>query len=355
MRRRGFTLIELLVVIAIIAVLIALLLPAVQAAREAARRSQCVNNLKQIGIGLHNYHSTYTTFPMLLVRASDYSATPPGVNSFWGPGVLLFSLNYMEGQPLANAFNFAWSCVLNGCSSGGTARNQTVIDARVSTFLCPSDFGPTVWPAPGSYAASYGPQFTIGGGTAGINTGLFAYEAPMGLEKCTDGSSNTIAVAERLIGDNVGGSYNGAELYCPLNWPAGSGSGSDQGLDSTMLSPVGRQMLMQYISQCDTYRAQNINIGKSPEFNASMQRWICGRTHYGTSFSTLLPPNSPHADCAQYQGNNGMNSTRSRHPGGCNVMFGDGSVKFIKNSINMATWWALGSKDGGEVVSADGY
>ncbi len=274
---------------------------------------------------------------MLLCPASDYSATPPGTNSFWGPGVLLFTLNFMEGQPLANAFNFTWSCVINGCSTGGTARNQTVIDARVNTFLCPSDSGPSAFPSPGNYAASYGPQFQISGGTNGIGCGMFVYNMSYGMEKITDGSSNTVAMAERLIGDNVGGTYNGAELYCPLNWPSGTGGGQGQGMDQTMLSSQGQGYLQQYITQCDAYRAQNLNIGKSPEFNQSLYRWICGRTHYGTSFSTLLPPNSPHADCAEYQGNNGMITTRSRHPGGCNVLFGDGSVHFIKNSINMAT------------------
>jgi prepilin-type processing-associated H-X9-DG protein len=288
---------------------------------------------------------------MLSAGAWDYSSNPPASNSFWGPGVLLYTLSFMEGQPLTNAFNFTWACVINGCSTGGTARNQTVIDARISTFVCPSDSGPSVWPAPGNYAASYGPQFQFAGGTNGIGCGLFAYLISYGLEKVTDGTSNTVAVGERLIGDNTLVSYNGAELYVPLNWPSG---GAGSGMDQVMISSQGQQNFLQYIPLCDTFRAQNL--GKSGiEFNSSLYRWICGRTHYGTSFSTLLPPNSPHADCAQYQGNNGVITTRSRHAGGCNILFADGSVKFIKNGINMATWWALGSKDGGEVVSADSY
>ena len=130
--RRGFTLIELLVVIAIIAVLISLLLPAVQSAREAARRAQCINNLKQIGIGMHNYHTAMGTFP--LGGTTNWSGY--GYNANWGTwNAQALLLGYMEGQPLYNSANFNWVC----CWTQGWNINSTVTTAIVNTFICPSD------------------------------------------------------------------------------------------------------------------------------------------------------------------------------------------------------------------------
>src|SRR6478735_5763182 len=133
MRRRGFTLIELLVVIAIIAVLISLLLPAVQSAREAARRAQCINNLKQIGIGMHNYHTGMGSFPLGGTKQFNDSYGDIQGWGTWSASALL--LGYMEGQPLYNAANFNWVC----CWSTGWNINSTVTLSIVNTFLCPSD------------------------------------------------------------------------------------------------------------------------------------------------------------------------------------------------------------------------
>ena len=204
---RAFTLIELLVVIAIIAVLISLLLPAVQSAREAARRAQCVNNLKQIGLGMHNYHTSNNVFPM-----SD-TATWCGYGyvSDWGAwGAHSLLLGYIEGQPLYNSCNFSWVVEF----TQGYNINMTVTNTIMNMFICPSDglspdppnnrqwFGNTC-----NYFASYG---TTTEWELPDSTGIFAHLKPHGIQDITDGSSNTIAFGEGLIpGDTLFAPYRG--------------------------------------------------------------------------------------------------------------------------------------------------
>src|SRR5262249_26650940 len=192
MRRRGFTLIELLVVIAIIAVLIALLLPAVQAARESARRMQCVNNLKQIGLALHNYHSTHGAFPL----GSSYNMNNFGTYSTgnnWSCEGLI--LGQMGEMPMYNAINFDW-----GVQDAGAGQaypiNSTVMLAKIKYYICPSD------PEAGnvnfnSYYASLGTT-TLAGNVG--SDGVFTYRIPYGLSDISDGSSSTVAFAEGIVG-----------------------------------------------------------------------------------------------------------------------------------------------------------
>src|SRR4051794_6787856 len=202
--RSGFTLIELLVVIAIIAVLIALLLPAVQAAREAARRAQCTNNLKQIGLALHNYHSANNNFPMgsslqVSLAYGGYSGW-----SNWSCHALL--LPYLEQNPLYNAANFKINEGVEGGASD--AINSTVTLSRVAGFLCPSD-GPAGSKWTNSYRGSIGTTVVQGVPSKQVS-GLFSMSSrknnygganpTLGLNDCTDGSSNTIAFGEAMVG-----------------------------------------------------------------------------------------------------------------------------------------------------------
>ncbi len=343
---QAFTLIELLVVIAIIAVLISLLLPAVQSAREAARRAQCINNLKQIGLACHNYHSSNDSFPLSSAPGRD--PTLPGSSSFWwGPGPLVFSLQYVEGGSLANAFNFNTPCVA-GCTNATAAGNVTVRDTSMSSYLCPSDPFNSNFRSGTNYYNSVGPQFRWHGGTNGIGVGMFAEGEAISIRQVIDGTSNTIIFSEGLIGDGSAASRNGAEVFRDVAWTSGTGGGRGIGADQAM--PTGSANLVTYTALCN--QISKAGTGVQDDHG---RYWIMARMGLGSTFSMLLPPNSPNADCTFYPADNGMYTARSRHPGGVNTLFADGSVKFVKNSVNIATWWALGTKAGGEVISADSY
>ena len=214
--RAGFTLIELLVVIAIIAVLIALLLPAVQSAREAARRIQCTNNLKQIGLGLHNYHSSNNCFPL---GVSRYGLVTTYNWDCWSGHALM--LGALEQTALYNAANF--SLGTNGANSYGYYANSTVTSTRISVYLCPSDPNAGVLQVlrtadkrndtlDVSYLASAGTTTNSPNNTPPTklwatqgSTGLFWWYISYGIQNVTDGTSNTIAYSEGLV-SNVGGS-----------------------------------------------------------------------------------------------------------------------------------------------------
>ncbi|HEV3167722.1 MAG TPA: DUF1559 domain-containing protein [Isosphaeraceae bacterium] len=355
--RAGFTLIELLVAIAIIAVLIALLLPAVQSAREAARRIQCTNNLKQIGLALHNYHSVHNAFPLLNVPVRG--ALSPVYQHHWGPSVLLLLSSSMEGQNLYNAFNFQTGCVIGNCdpiSSG----NTTVISSTVSSFLCPSNPYHVVFPSGTNYSASIGPQFRWDGGAGGIGVGFFVDRQARGIQQVTDGTSSTVALSESNTGDGIAPSLNHTELYYGVPWPGNNPAGLGVGQLAT--NPAGYANLQQYLATCDANR-KGLASGVT-ELDQAGQFWALGRIHRGSIISMLLTPNSTHADCSYNTtismvdptgAPNGAPASRSWHNGGVNSLFADGSVHFIKDSISQRTWWSLGTIGGNEVLSSDSY
>jgi prepilin-type N-terminal cleavage/methylation domain-containing protein/prepilin-type processing-associated H-X9-DG protein len=340
-KRPAFTLIELLVVIAIIAVLIALLLPAVQAAREAARRAQCTNNLKQIGLGMHNYHQAVGSFPM----GNAIAFSDPGVETTWGTfSAHSMMLPYLEQTPLFNSCNFAWT-VWYGM---GSNINRTVWNAKVAAFLCPSD-----GQAGKSFLNSYFGSYGTGTDPWSTNTnGAFAPErTAYSVADITDGTSNTISHVESLVGDNNN---------IRAKWRQYA-SGVPGSVASNMLVRDARTIMPQVIQRAQECM-QTIRTNPGTNGNKGLA-WATGSPGL-TLTSIIFPPNSNEYafsgcrwDCSAGCGVDfsHLQISSSNHSGGVNALLLDGSVRFIKSSVNQQTWMSLGSRDGEEVVGADSY
>jgi len=331
--RRGFTLIELLVVIAIIAVLIALLLPAVQSAREAARRAQCVNNLKQLGLATHNYHDTIGTFPPGAINNSGWNGTWHDALTFILPG--------MEQSPLYNSVNFSsWN--INNPET--VCPNRTVWKSVINSYLCPSDqlgggglrdnmrwvtirnLGGAFTGAVTSYVTCIGdnktgnPTFDFyssepggpGWGCNGSFRGFFGECSDgkvVGMRDCTDGTSNTIMWGENSSNMNgsllwVNGDGTWASTVIPINWKTELKDGQVDPTDGTTCNTG----VLNSVRATRCWRNQTYNFG-----------------------------------------------FKSYHPGGANFCFGDGSVKFLKQTMSARVYNALGTRSAGEVISADSY
>jgi prepilin-type N-terminal cleavage/methylation domain-containing protein/prepilin-type processing-associated H-X9-DG protein len=349
--RSGFTLIELLVVIAIIAVLIALLLPAVQAAREAARRAQCVNNLKQIGLAMHNYQSSNNCLPYGMKGCC------------WGSWLVPI-LPFVEQTALFNSWNASGNnnpnCAPCTAAEGlfryAGPTNLTVTSSRINAYMCPSDGNNTRTSGIGTpnvtsqnYVANFGnicmqqgvmngttftPSMTINGITypflgapftdigspvadIAAGSGLSTSVSSVDFNAITDGLSNTMLVSEVLVGV-TGTNYD----LRGFSWWAYGGTYSGFLTPNTTLPDW-----MQSTGYCNFPQLSN-----PPCVNGTTNQFPTG-----------------------YVSGSVAMAARSRHPGGVNVCFADGSVKFIKNTVNPITYSALSSTKGGEVVSADAY
>ena len=356
--RRGFTLIELLVVIAIIAVLIALLLPAVQAAREAARRAQCTNNLKQIGLGMHNYHSAHNSFPMGQSRGPKSSPTD-NVASWAGWSAVAQMLPFMEQQAMFSAANFSWA--INPYNDVCMQINSTVAFSKVGIFLCPSDGNAGTVDTNNSYYASVGTTPSSlhnglcgGDGNQGCkgtgSTGVFTLFLSYDIGSITDGTANTVAFSESLAGRRqVGNAYRG-------NSTRGVGDPGIGGLLDIQQNPA---LTLQALEACATAFRNNQNT--NPDQPKGMM-WAFGARGY-SMFSTIQTPNDSKYRFGSCQfGCDGCGldvswaiDAQSNHSGGVNALMADGSARFIKDSVSPQTWWALGTRAGGEVVSSDSY
>jgi prepilin-type N-terminal cleavage/methylation domain-containing protein/prepilin-type processing-associated H-X9-DG protein len=366
--RRAFTLIELLVVIAIIAVLIALLLPAVQSAREAARRAQCTNNLKQLGLATHNYISTYGSFPSGAMWPCSNAPTSINMGACWGWGVgpLVQIFNFMEQATLYNAYNAAmgvWGSYPPS-TSGPTLwwANTTVFNTSTSSFLCPSDARqlPTSSQITVvNYGGNFGGPFAMGGFTGTIipdrSSGEKGNPDPLALLP----TAKTIGVQDVLDGTSNTGLWS--EMLTPpaTNVTAGMGKFFENrgffNANAPNITPTAAGVL-QFLATC-----QNLPTGtKRQSSTMGYQWWSAYPAYVNSNYNHVGTPNTRQCQSSALQDSWGMDiygtaSPNSLHPGGVNVGFADGSVRFVKDSVNPQTWWALGTRANGEVVSSDSY
>ncbi len=361
-RSRGFTLIELLVVIAIIAILIALLLPAVQQAREAARRTQCKNNLKQLGVALHNYHDVYNLFPFM--RGGTGGPANNNLNNRQGISGLVMLLPFMEQGPL-------WKDIQKGIDRdgrpgsgryrpGGPVNWASAFDpwrAQIPGLLCPSDLkiigGGNIGRNNyrfnvGTYSRNNHTQSAVRGWGGHQITGLFGMFTNYGIDDCIDGTSQTIAMGERCKGLGTRLDSNNKEVVSSYAIVTGLGGrladlDSDADMCRATRNPQNRQFL------------QGATVGGQGPTRANPgARWTDGRPYF-IGMSTVLPPNSPACTPFDQDWNWGIWTPSSRHTGVAQFLFADGSVTSIPSEVDEDTFRALGTKAGREVIDNDEF
>ncbi|HET6883834.1 MAG TPA: DUF1559 domain-containing protein [Pirellulales bacterium] len=338
-RRRGFTLIELLVVIAIIGLLVALLLPAVQAAREAARRADCNNHLKQIGVAMANYHSALGSFPPGRLRCETIANQGRCYSAY------IYLLPYLEAMNVQQTFN-----LLANADSPDPLNPTANIAARLQrleVLLCPSDQHQT--PMPGfevhNYPLNTGTTFpvsTLNPANVPV-TGVFFENSKVAIRDVLDGSSNTVCISETVIsvaglGENPAGIWDGKPT---------KGFVLTTGNDNAWNSPE----LTSYPGQCAP--------GGKLEQGRGV-KWFFGAPGH-SMYNHIRAPNDPNIDCrgggtlsklgpSVWNLDSHNVTAHSNHPTGVNALFCDGHVQFVTESVELAIWWAFGSRAGGEAM-----
>jgi len=318
-RRRGFTLIELLVVIAIIGVLIALLAPAAQKVRAAAARTQCQNNLKQIGLGLHNYYGVRGSFPASHLRKT-WSVDPTNPAGHFRWSALAQIAPFLEQDAIYKALDMTYPLYGGGAIQKETIPfppNRQPLSIVISLFLCPADRQTVVVPdrAPGNYVACVGSNAN---GDAAVGNGIFFQNSKVRFREILDGVSNTVAFSESTLGS--GGD--------PVTGPG----------DITLHYKTVKTSLTE--AECSAVTTLTTNRGNL---------WADGAYNCGL-YNNILTPNSPTMDCVKHS-NPAWRAARSRHSGGVNVLMGDGSVHYVADGIESELWRALGTRAGEERVA----
>ncbi len=332
--RSGFTLIESLVVVSIIGLLVALVLPAVQSAREAARRAQCVNNLKQIGIALHNYEASNRSFPLNWRNPRiDPVRGLPHVIAGHPYSALTRLLAHLDQQPLFASINFSVETYpINYGDAFPFPANQTAYQTTLAVFLCPSDGASS----PTTYGCNYRGNYGVGPfpatapETYDSGNGFYSFPGVLGPQSFPDGLAHTVAYSERLRGTG-----EGSGLLAPAR---------DFGNILVMYDCDMRSA--DYALRCSQLAATR----NFPSFRMAGFTWFYGDFECA-SYNHAQEPNGRIPDAIDTSGTYaGIATARSLHPGGVNSLMADGSVRFVKESIARQVWRGLGTRNGDELV-----
>lgn len=339
-RSAAFTLVELLVVIAVIGVLIGLLLPAVQSAREAARRTQCLNNMKQLGVALHNFASAKKHFPPGSV-AQTYPGQPNHPQTFYRWSSLAHLLPYLENQSVRDLLDLSLPLYMPGAGYPIAEQNKAGIAQVLPEFLCPSDLGQAVkvdW-GPTNYVASAGSG--AGGGTPFDTDGVFYVNSATTFARMSDGSSHTVAFSESLLGEdtvldpNTG--FEGASQERSYKFTLGFSAVSD-------LTDA----------KCNAGRNFNSLMGNGNDPRGFA--W-CSGEYRCALYNHYYAPNATEFDCItsvtvdpslppkKLYSAYGWRTARSLHPGGVNVLRADGGVQFTATDVDERVWRSLSTRD----------
>ncbi len=302
--------------IAIVSTLAMILLPAIQTARESSRRAQCASNLRQIGVALHDFHTAHRSLP------PGRGGPPPKAFS-----ALAYLLPFLEETSLALQVDYSQAptlLVISGITYSGAANNGAAIQT-VNVFQCPTDV--VAGRVPGStyggtnYAANSGSGL-VNAGSMNQADGVFFTMSNIAFQNLLDGSSHTAAFAERMLGD---------------------------GAPATTTMPAAQLTVLQLNSGVDVTASNCQSASSGTWYGQRSAKWILG--NYGnTVYNHYLAPNAPQWDCMDQTQQKGLMTSRSYHPGGVEVLFCDGSVRFVIDAIDLPLWRGLATRNGGENV-----
>jgi prepilin-type N-terminal cleavage/methylation domain-containing protein len=343
----GFTLIELLVVIAIIAILVALLLPAVQQAREAARRSNCKNNLKQLGIAMHNYHDTHNVLPQYQFNNTWDRTAAAAAGNWQGRGAFVMILPMLEQGNLFDRYNQDDRYEYGTNIVGTNYSNSTLARTKIPAFRCPSDieFGDRSWGG-NNYAMCGGSSYDIYNATASANNGIFMRSTCNNFATALDGTSNVLMISEIIKGDADWATITDTDISVVASVAA---------VDRKFMTEAE---VLTAGQACNNANVPSLHTSSTAALSVSGRSWA-SCFPFNVVMNTVATPNWSYPSCVigstgfgDLADRSGIVASRSRHRGGVQGVLVDGGVRFFSDSIDLLTWQRLGAKDDGKVLGS---